>query len=282
MIDLPDFNENEFIKRACDFIKEKVNNSNSKGVVIGLSGGIDSTVVACLAVKALGSSNVRGFILPSLTTSDQDLFDAKLIKDELGIEANYISIGDIHDQFLKSCKLDGLPQKNISLASGNLKPRIRMSILYYFATIYNSLVIGTGNKTELEIGYFTKYGDGGVDLLPIGDLYKEDVKKIAIALGVPDSIIKKAPTAGLWLGQTDENEIGMTYPILDRVLYLYLEEGYEIEYIADVLEIPSSEVERIINMVNNSEHKRSAIPLLSKYEYIEDNDDEYNVYVDDY
>ncbi|MGN1321229.1 NAD+ synthase [uncultured Methanosphaera sp.] len=283
MIDLPDFDAKEFIMRACTFIKNKVEESNSDGVVVGLSGGIDSTVVAALAVKALGSSHVRGYILPSLTTSDQDLFDAKLIKEGLDIETEYISIADVYDQFLKTCENDDLPQKNKSLASANLKPRIRMTLLYYYASIYNSLVIGTGNKTELQIGYFTKYGDGGVDLLPIGDLYKEDVRKVAIELGVPDSIINKAPTAGLWPGQTDESELGMTYPILDRVLYLYLEKNYDLDYIADILEIPSSEVERIVNMVHNAEHKRQMAPICNKFEFNDDEDDEeFNVYVDDY
>ena len=128
-----------------------------------------------------------------------------------------------------------------------------MSILYYYATIYNSLVIGTGNKTELQVGYFTKHGDGGVDLLPIGDLYKMDVKKVAQELGVPSLIIKKPP-----------EELGMTYNILDKLLYLYLEEEYSMPDIAKELEIPESEVERIINMVNNASHKRNKIPILSK------------------
>lgn len=266
MIDLPEFDAREFIKRSCAFIREKVETSNSDGVVIGLSGGIDSCVVACLAVKALGASNVKGYILPTLTTSDQDLFDAKLIKDELDIEGHFISIGEIHDQFISSCEIKNLPQKNNTLASANLKPRIRMSILYYFATIYNSLVIGTGNKTELQLGYFTKYGDGGVDILPIGDLYKEDVKQVAMELGVPFQIIKKPPTAGLWKGQTDEDELGMTYNILDKLLYLYLEKGYDSSSIANELEIPSDEVDRILSMVKNAEHKRQTIPILAKYE----------------
>lgn len=266
MIDLPEFDAKEFIKRSCAFIREKVETSNSEGVVIGLSGGIDSCVVACLAVKALGASNVRGYILPTLTTSDQDLFDAKLIKDELDIEAHFISIGEIYNQFISSCEIKNLPQENSSLASANLKPRIRMSILYYFATLYNSLVIGTGNKTELQVGYFTKYGDGGVDMLPIGDLYKGDVKQVAMELGVPSQIIKKPPTAGLWKGQTDEDELGMTYNILDKLLYLYLEKGYDLGSIANELKISSDEVERIISMVKNAEHKRQTIPVLAKYE----------------
>lgn len=265
MIDLPEFDARNFIENACKFIKEKVEKSNSDGVVIGLSGGIDSSVVACLAVKALGASNVRGYILPSTTTSDQDLFDAKLMKDELDIESQYISIAEIHDQFIHLCNGKDVLLNDDTLASANLKPRIRMNILYYFAAVYNSLVIGTGNKTELEVGYFTKYGDGGVDLLPIGDLYKEEVIKVALELGIPKSIIKKPPTAGLMDGQTDEGELGITYNVLDKILYLYVDKDYKTEDISKELEIPIDEVKRIVAMVNNAEHKRTPIPILNKY-----------------
>ena len=264
MINLPDFDAETFIEYACNFIRNKVEISNSKGVVIGLSGGIDSCVVAALAVKALGRANVIGYILPSSTTSDQDLYDANLIKDELDIETHLLAIGDLHEHFLETCARDYLPTEHSELASANLKPRIRMAILYYYATIHQCLVIGTGNKTELSIGYFTKYGDGGVDLLPIGDLYKQDVKEVAKVLQIPQSIIDKDPTAGLFLGQTDEEEIGMSYKILDRLLYLRFEKGLNCEEVAQKLDIPFSEVKRISDMVSNSSHKRHLAPILSK------------------
>lgn len=267
MINLPDFDDRDFVERACSFIKQKVEESNSEGVVLGLSGGIDSAVVACLAVRALGSSNVIAYRLPSKTTSDEDLFDAKLVKDELDIFSPYISIEDIHSYFLDVCSKsdDNEKGENDTIAAANLKPRIRMAILYYFAAKHNYLVLGTGNKTELEIGYFTKYGDGGSDLLPIGDLYKEDVRKVAQTLGVPETVITKAPTAGLWEGQTDEDEIGMTYDVLDRILYLYVDNNEDASSIADKLEIEKSEVERIIRMVENAEHKRNTAPIISKF-----------------
>lgn len=264
MIDLPDFDVDEFIERACEFIKEKVETSNSDGVVIGLSGGIDSTVVACLAVRALGANNVKGFILPSASTSDEDLFDAELVKTELDIECEFIYIDDFIDNFLTVCSNEKLPDENKELAVMNVKPRIRMTTLYYYAAIYNSLVIGTGNKTEIQLGYFTKYGDGGVDLLPIGDLYKQDVQCVAKKLKVPDSIINKAPSAGLKPNQTDESEIGLTYPIIDRILYLHLEKNHSCNEVSDLLEIPQNDVKRIIKMFKNSEHKRSTAPILSK------------------
>ncbi len=264
MIDLPNFDTNSFIIKACDFIKEKVQSAHCDGVVLGLSGGIDSAVVAYLAVKALGSSNVHGYILPTSTTSKQDLSDAKLIKDELNIHVDIISIDDFYTNFLNKCNKKNIPQTNNILASANVKPRIRMSILYYYATVYNSLVIGTGNKTEISVGYFTKYGDGGVDLLPIGDLYKEEVVKVAKELGVPESIIEKPPTAGLLPEQTDEEELGMSYSELDRLLYLYLEKSCTSTDISNKLNIELSEVERIINLYNSSEHKRNTPPILKK------------------
>ncbi len=264
MINLPDFDAKIFIDKACKFIKDNVENANCNGVVLGLSGGIDSAVVAYLAVKSLGKSNVRAFILPSKTTSKQDLDDALLVKEKLGIYGDIISIEDFHVNFLNSCNNESIPQANATLASANIKPRIRMSILYYYAAIYNSLVLGTGNKTELSVGYFTKYGDGGVDLLPIGNLYKEEVVKVAKELEVPQSIIEKPPTAGLLPEQTDEKELGMTYHVLDRLLYLYIDEKNDAQTISNKLQIEISEVERVIKLYENSEHKRNTPPILQK------------------
>lgn len=264
MINLPDFDANIFIENVCAFIKEKVQNANCNGVVLGLSGGIDSAVVAYLAVKAVGASNVKGYILPSKTTSTQDLTDARLVQKELNIGGDLICIEEFHKYFLEQCTAEYMTNDNLTLASANVKPRLRMTILYYYATIYHSLVIGTGNKTEINVGYFTKYGDGGVDLLPIGDLYKEEVVKVAKELGVPNSIIEKPPTAGLLPEQTDEEELGMTYPLLDRLLYLYLDEKYDEEDISKKLGLNVSEVKRIINLNKTSEHKRNIAPIFKK------------------
>ncbi|HIH35821.1 MAG TPA: NAD+ synthase [Methanosphaera sp.] len=264
MIDLPDFDAKIFIENVCDFIKEKVKNAHCTGVVLGLSGGIDSAVVAYLAVKALGSSNVRGYILPTKTTSQQDLDDAKLVQEKLKIEGESICIDEIHENIMKELSNEGQPDNNLALATSNVKPRLRMTILYYYATIYKSLVIGTGNKTELNVGYFTKHGDGGVDMLPIGDLYKEEVMAVAKELGVPEQIIEKPPTAGLLPNQTDEKELGMTYHVLDRLLYLYLDENNDEEEISKKLGLDITEVERIINLNKNSQHKRDTPPIFLK------------------
>jgi NAD+ synthase len=264
MIDLPKFDVDVFIEDACDFIKQKVEESNSNGVVLGLSGGIDSTVVACLAVKALGSHNVKAFVMPSSTTSDEDLFDANLIKTMLDIQVEYILLDDIYEKFLSLCNRDHLPSDNKKLARMNVKPRLRMTFLYYFASIYNSLVIGTGNKTEFYVGYFTKHGDGGVDLAPIADLYKEDVKLLAKKLGVPASIIDKAPSAGLTSNQTDEEELGLSYYYVDRIVYLYVDMNMDAEKISQELDISLNDVEHIIKLIDSSEHKRLKAPILKK------------------
>ena len=264
MINLPDFDAKEFVKKASIFIKETTENSGADGVVLGLSGGIDSAIVAYLCVKALGSSNVHAFILPSNTTSKQDIEDALLVKEELKIDTKNINIEDLHEKYLQSCEINQTPRNNEILAKANIKPRIRMTIIYYYATLYNSLVVGTGNKTELSVGYFTKNGDGGVDLLPIGDLYKQDVIKLAQELDVPESIINKPPTAGLLPDQTDEKELGMTYITLDKLLYLYLEKNSSLNEISEELELEIDEVKRIIRLYENSEHKRNIPPILKK------------------
>lgn len=264
MIDLPIFDADIFIEEACNFIKEKVEDSHTNGVVLGLSGGIDSTVVACLAVKALGSQNVKAFILPTSTTSDQDLYDADLMKTMLDIQVEYILLDDIYEKFLNLCQREYLPTDNEKLANMNIKPRLRMTILYYYASLYNSLVVGTGNKTELYLGYFTKFGDGGVDLLPIGDLYKEEVNAVAEKLGVPSSIIEKAPTAGLSPDQTDESELGLSYYYIDRIVYLYVEKEYDAEKISELLDLQLNDVKHITKLIYNSQHKRLMPPKFNK------------------
>lgn len=193
------------------FILDKVKKAGARGVVLGLSGGIDSAVVAALAAKAVGPDNVLALIIPSPTNSQQDMQDAKDLAVKLGIHYKVLPTRPILEAFMQQLDRD-------EKAVGNLTARVRMCLLYYHANRLNYIVAGTGNKTELSIGYFTKYGDGGSDMLPIGDLYKRDVRDLARGMGIPKGIIDKPPTAGLWPGQTDEGEIGLTYKELDRIL----------------------------------------------------------------
>jgi len=190
------------------WIREKVRRSGKKGIVLGISGGIDSAVVGVLAAEAVSKKNLRCMILPC-ESFKEDIEYAKMFIKSSGLKSKVIDLTPVYKTLLKF-----LPT-GTKLARANLKPRLRMLTLYYFANNLDYLVAGTGNKSELSIGYFTKYGDGGVDILPIGGLYKSQVRELAKFLKIPDKIIKKPPTAGLWAGQTDEGEIGMSYDELE-------------------------------------------------------------------
>jgi len=218
-------------------------------------------VVAYLSKRALGASNVLGIIMPSLTTSSEDVEHAQVIAEILGIEYEIIHIDSLIEPFHDLCS-----HESNELARANLKARIRMMILYYHSNSLNRLVAGTGNLSELLVGYFTKYGDGGVDILPIGDLYKTHVREVARKLEVPEEIIEKPPTAGLWPGQTDEEELGMKYTVLDEILHLMVDKSLDANLIAEKVNLPLSEIQRIKNRVIISQHKIKSpeIPPLRK------------------
>ena len=197
-----------FEKKIIALLKTKLKSAKKSGIVVGLSGGVDSAVVSVLCRKAVGTKNILCLILPC-QSQKTDIEDAKKIAEKFGLNTKTIDLTKIYENLIRI-----LPAAN-KLTQANLKPRLRMLTLYYFANKLNYIVAGTGNKSELSIGYFTKYGDGGVDILPIGDLYKSEVRGLAKYLKVPEEIITKPPTAGLWTGQTDEGEIGMTYDELE-------------------------------------------------------------------
>jgi NAD+ synthase len=237
-------------------------------LVLGLSGGIDSAVVCALSTMAAGPSRVIAAIMPIHSRPD-DMRDAELVASTFEVIPRVIDLVPAHEALIAAMPGEGaagLEDANVDpegrairrqLALANVKPRLRMTSLYYLANRYNGLVVGTGNKTELAIGYFTKYGDGGVDLLPLGDLDKTAVRGLARALGVPDAVISKAPSAGLWEGQTDEAEIGVSYDQLDRVLAAI--PGQERKDPID----PAT-LDRISALVAASEHKRRAIPMFRR------------------
>jgi NAD+ synthase len=232
--------------KIISWIKQQVKDSGAKGIVLGLSGGIDSAVVAALAKKAVGSNNLLVLFMPC-NSNPQDLKDAKLVARKLGLKSKLVDLSTVYNNFLKV-----VPGAN-SLARGNLKPRLRMSTLYYFANKLNYLVCGTGNKSELLVGYFTKYGDGGVDILPIADLFKRQVRQLAKELKIPQAIITKPPTAGLWQGQTDEGEMGITYNELDDILDRFCNHKKQIA--------GNNKVNKIKKMYKNSEHKRKGAEI---------------------
>lgn len=252
MTKIPNLDFEKTKEEIINFIKDKVSEANASGIVVGLSGGIDSTVTAFLATKALGKENVFGVVMPSTTTPTEDKVHGTDLAKLLGIEYKEMAIDKILNEFLL---VTNTPEENNELAIGNLKARIRMAIVYYFANIKNYLVGGTGNRSEILIGYFTKHGDGACDMEPIGELYKTEVRQLARFIGIPEEIIAKPPRAGLWNNQTDEEEIGMPYEILDRILYGYIDLKKNAEEIASDIDVPVEEVERIILKVKNNAHK---------------------------
>lgn len=195
-----------------DFIRNEVTTANSQGVVLGLSGGIDSSVALYLATKALGNNRVLGLILPDKKVSQQnDIDDAIELSQKVGINYHIIDITEIKQKYM-----DRLPIEKISI--GNLTARIRMNLIYYYANIEHKLVLGTSDKSELMIGYFTKFGDGAADILPLADIYKTEVRKLAKYLNLPKKILLKKSSPSLWKDQTAEDEIGMEYEKIDTIL----------------------------------------------------------------
>jgi NAD+ synthase len=196
------------------WLQNKVGNAGAEGAVVGLSGGIDSAVTVRLAQKAFGD-NVLGVIMPCHSNT-QDEEDAQMLAEKFSIKYVKYDLSEVFDHFLDGLKRTGI--EGGRLAEANIKPRLRMTALYYYASAQNYLVVGTDNRSELKIGYFTKYGDGGIDLAPLGSLVKHEVKGLAQKLEIPEEIINKKPSAGLWNGQTDEAEMGFSYQELDHYI----------------------------------------------------------------
>jgi NAD+ synthase len=243
-----------------EWLRQRLARSAARGFVFGLSGGIDSAVVARLCQLA-SPGNVVGVLMPC-HSDPRDEADARLLADHFQIPAVRVDLAPEYDDFTATLlqTVKGLPKElfpdpahqsedlKAKLPLANVKPRLRMTTLYFVANTLNYMVVGTGNRSELSIGYFTKYGDGGVDLLPIGNLLKSEVRAAARGLGVPDPIIDKAPSAGLWLGQTDEAEMGFTYAELED----YLTKGPQT--------VSPALAMRIDRLMRSSEHKRALAP----------------------
>ncbi|MEA3166606.1 MAG: synthase [Thermoplasmata archaeon] len=232
------------------FIVRHVEAAGAKGVVLGASGGLDSAVVAALAVRALGKRNVVCVILPAPDSDPKDEAHARLSCKSLGLKPVLRPIGPVLAGFEEA--MDGKADKRVR---GNAKARSRMMLLYGEAQSRGFLVCGTGNKSELLTGYFTKHGDGGVDLQPIGDLYKTQVRQLGRHLGVPKPILSKPPSAGLFKGQTDEGEMGLTYAQLDAILR-GMELNHSLPTIVRKTGLAAPLVRKVETMVRTTEHKR--------------------------
>jgi NAD+ synthase len=240
------------------FLRHHLAESGRKGVVLGMSGGIDSSLVAKLCADAVGPRKVLGLALPEAAKEGPDERDAKAWAKELGIGFRTIVIGPMVDAIAKQLKVRTADRVGL----GNVKARVRMVALYHVAREEERLVVGTGNKSEIALGYTTKFGDAAADLAPIGDLYKTQVRGMARHLALPRKILEKPPTAGLWKGQTDEGELGIPYGELDRILL-----GIELQLtpaeIAERAETDVKQVERVERLVAASVHKRK-MPLIPK------------------
>ena len=248
-------------KDIADWLRERVTAAGARGLVFGLSGGVDSAVVGRLCQLAMGES-VLGVLLPC-HSDEQDDTDARLVASHFRIPTIVLDLGPVYDRFTADldAAIAAVPDAyrrmrslsdeidaSMRVTLANVKPRLRMSSLYFVANASNYLVAGTGNRCELTIGYFTKHGDGAADVLPLGDLLKSEVRSLARDLDVPPALIDKAPSAGLWLGQTDESEMGFTYAQLER----YLADGPEA--------VPPALALRIERLVRQNAHKLALAP----------------------
>ncbi|WP_335979015.1 NAD+ synthase [Fusobacterium polymorphum] len=251
-----DLNLKEVHNELVEFLRESFKKAGFSKAVLGLSGGIDSALVAYLLRDALGKENVFAIMMPYKSSNPDSLNHAKLVVEDLGINSKTIEITDMIDAYFKNEK------EATSLRMGNKMARERMSILFDYSSKENALVVGTSNKTEIYLGYSTQFGDSACALNPIGDLYKTNIWDLSRYLKIPNELIEKKPSADLWEGQTDEQEMGLTYKEADQVLYRMLEENKKVE---EVLAEGFNKdlVDNIVRRMNRSEYKRR-MPLIAK------------------
>ena len=251
-----DLNLKEVHNELVEFLRESFKKAGFSKAVLGLSGGIDSALVAYLLRDALGKENVLAIMMPYKSSNPDSLNHAKLVVEDLGVNSKTIEITDMIDAYFKNEK------EATSLRMGNKMARERMSILFDYSSKENALVVGTSNKTEIYLGYSTQFGDSACALNPIGDLYKTNIWDLSRYLKIPNELIEKKPSADLWEGQTDEQEMGLTYKEADQVLYRMLEENKKVE---EVLAEGFNKdlVDNIVKRMNRSEYKRR-MPLIAK------------------
>ena len=235
--------------RIQEGLKQKISDSNSKGVIFGLSGGIDSAVIAYLCHNSIKEKTLALIMPDSKISPESETNDAIKIIDELGLDYKLLDINSIHKEFNMI-----LEPNDRSL--GNLRARIRMNILYYYANLKNLVALGSSDKSEFNIGYFTKFGDGAADVLPIVSLYKTQVREMARHLGVDENIIRKKSSPHLWPNHEAEHEIGLEYEQIDCILYCLLDKKLSLEETSKESQIDIEIIKKISKMYQKSEHKR--------------------------
>jgi NAD+ synthase len=237
-----------------EFVRAQLRQAGFERTVLGLSGGIDSALVAYLVAEAIGPDRLLCVLMPYRTSSSASRADAEDVVGRLGCPSELVDISPMVDAFY-----DAQPEAS-ALRRGNFMARTRMAVLYDRSVTFEGLVVGTGNKTESLIGYTTLFGDSACAFNPIGDLYKSQVRQLAAAMGVPEQIIRKAPSADLWPGQTDEAEAGFSYPVLDRLLYWRIDRRRSVDEVI-ALGFERAVVERVDRMIAGSEFKRQVPPI---------------------
>lgn len=245
-------------ERIAEFIRGRVESADASGVVVALSGGVDSALTAALAEDALGAEDVVAIGLPAEGAGQMEaLRDAEHLADRLGLDWRTAGVQGAVDAVLQCGEALTDPDRGARI---NVPPRIRMTLTYLVANAEDRLVLGTGNRSELLTGYFTKHGDGAADLLPIGDLYKTQVFDLASRLYLPEKIREKEPSAGLYPGQTDREELGFGYDELDPALHLLCDRGEDAATVAEETGLTAERVREVADMVRSSRHKRSPPP----------------------
>ncbi|AFK19658.1 NAD+ synthase [Haloferax mediterranei ATCC 33500] len=241
------------------FIRDAVEAAGADGTVLGLSGGIDSTLTAFLAVEALGEEGLHGLIMPSVANADDMMSDAEGVAEMLGIKYDVVEVQPIAETFFNT-----FPEAaNDRMAAGNIYVRARGVLNYFVANHENRIVLGTGNRSEALTGYFTKYGDQAVDCNPIGNLYKQQVRQLAAHVGVPEDLVMQTPSAEMWSGQTDEKELGLTYDVLDAILALHIDGPLSKSATVRHLDVTEAQIDRVVELYERSAHKRSMPPAPS-------------------
>ena len=247
------------VERISAFVRSSMARADADGVVVNMSGGLDSTVVAALAAEALGPDRVYGLTLPSNKTGAVHARDAEGLAEALGIEHETIHLQPALSGF-SGCMPDRFDLHDDPVSTGNLVARLRMATAYLAANVTGGIVLGTTNRSERLLGYVTKHGDGAADILPIGHLYKTQVRELARALEVPEFVIEKPPTAGFLPGQYDRDDLGAPYDVVDPVLRLAIDGGIETPVVADRLGVDESLVQRLLARHDRTRHKRSLPP----------------------